>query len=54
MPDELAGFAIEEETEEEAAFADTVPTSSRQTRNITTKVFIESSIMRALILFVEK
>jgi hypothetical protein len=36
MLDEIAGFAIEDAAEEGAAFADAVPTSSRQMRNTIT------------------
>jgi hypothetical protein len=54
MPGERAGFAIEDDIEEVAAFADTVPTSTRQMRNITTKIFIEFNSMGAILSFSKK
>jgi hypothetical protein len=36
----MAGFTIEEAAEEGAAFADTVPASIRQMRNMTARIFI--------------
>jgi hypothetical protein len=51
MPGERAGFAIWDDTEEVAAFADTVPTSKRQMRNIATKIFIEFNTMGAILSF---
>jgi hypothetical protein len=49
--DWIAGFAIWDETEEEAAFADTGPASTRQMRNTTTRIFIAFNTIRAILSF---
>jgi hypothetical protein len=49
--DEIAGFAIEDDTDEVAAFADAVPASIRQMRNITATIFIESNTMGIILSF---